>query len=292
MIVIGRARRDLDQSKDALGLAQETLEMSRKAGNNLVSIQAYELMGTLQLDLERYPDALESFRQALGLSRDAPQFLGYELTHCADATWRLGNYEEADNLLKEAQGQKVFRVNEVDRIEAQMLLSQERFESASRAAQLLLDRKPPPDDDTIFEAELVQCRAKLALNAKASAQRSCDDALRIARKESDSQMLAKVNLALADFRLRFGDLKELSLLAEAARSYFASTGKRESEWQSSLRLMRISGKLGNSADAGEKRKNILDILSEVQHNWGTPAYKGYIDRPDIRDLMSELKAPR
>jgi hypothetical protein len=79
------------------------------------------------------------------------------------------------------------------------------------------------------------------------------------------------------------------LAAESAHDYFASSGRRESEYLSLLSLAKIHQSLDDVENSKKFAHEGLDILAEFNHNWVPQYYKTYLGRPDVREVSAELE---
>ena len=291
LILIVRAKRDKGELREALASALDSLAAAKKAGAPNVLMVAEETVGSLLLTLERYPEALDHFRDALALSRKLGQMVEYQALHCADVLWRLGRYYEAEQLMNEAIQFAKRRPNimiAADRISANMSLSKNQFDRAVAVVRHALDGKSSPTGSAMAEFKLILGTSELRLGPKRMAQQDCEDARRLASEARDPDLVGRATLALAAVSSSAGSIREASALAESANEFFRSSGRKESEWQSLLVLSRIHRHSGDSSGASQFASKAMDILREFEHNWGTPVYKLYRERPDVHEALQEL----
>jgi tetratricopeptide (TPR) repeat protein/class 3 adenylate cyclase len=80
LILLIRAKRDRAEFGDALKLSQQGLEVEKKSGSPPVMIQLEEAVGSVDLELERFQDALGHFEMAATLARqNRNRLLNYEV---------------------------------------------------------------------------------------------------------------------------------------------------------------------------------------------------------------------
>jgi hypothetical protein len=101
-------------------------------------------------------------------------------------------------------------------------------------------------------------------------------------------MSAEAGLCAARSYLAAGSPREATPLAETARQFFSGSQQKESEWRSLLYLAEASGDSGDAVSAAKYAKKALDILSDLENNWGNRAYQLYVGRPDIQLARQEL----
>jgi tetratricopeptide (TPR) repeat protein len=162
LILLIRAKRDRAEFAEALKLSEQGLDLEKKSGSPPVMIQMEEAVGTVDLFLERYQDALGHFKVAAAIARqNASRLADYEVAHSADALWRLGRYDEAEqnlnSLAADSQSDSYLATN-IDLGFAAMRLSQGRYKEVILANQRVQTLDPdavPPDVDlSIALAEL------------------------------------------------------------------------------------------------------------------------------------------
>ncbi len=67
-----------------------------------------ELVGTVYLEMEQYPNALERFQNARS-EAEGTDAKAYQALHCADTLWRLGRYSESDEMLQSVPATETFK---------------------------------------------------------------------------------------------------------------------------------------------------------------------------------------
>jgi tetratricopeptide (TPR) repeat protein len=289
--VLVQAQRDSDDLQAAQRSGEQLLALAGKLNEPVTSMHAEEAVGSVLLILERYPEALDHFQKALTFSHQAKQpELGY-LLECADASWRLGDYEEAKRFL--AALPPVSRANSgtsyVDEIMSAMLLSRKRYaEAKGIAVRALAD--PKCQDPGFFYRLSAQIEA--ASGSPAKAQERATKALTQAKSESDNYALAASNLALANAYLAGGAAAKGLPFAQSAHDYFAASGRRESEYLSLLSLAKICRLTNDVASSKTFAQKGLDIFSEFNHNWVPQRYESYLKRQDVHGVLAELELIR
>jgi serine/threonine protein kinase len=291
LILLIRAKRDRAEFPEALKLSQQGLELERKSGSPPVMIQLEEAVGTVELFLEKYQDALDHFEMAEAIARqNASRLLDYEVAHAADALWRLGRYEEAErnlsSLAANSQTDSYLATNIALGIGA-MRLSQGRYQEAIRANERVQTLDPdavPPDVD------ISTALAKMSLGSIKDALRLASRARLNAQRTSDKLLLAQARAANARIYLRMASPERAKDLAESAQATFEEVGQWDSEWQNLTLLSKISSALGDSQSSKAYAFRALDIISVFHHNCDAAAYKFYIARPDVNIAVRYLIA--
>jgi serine/threonine protein kinase len=276
----------------ALQSSLKLLDVSKRIGSPSRIELAEETLGGVLLELERFPEALAHFQEAVRLSRITGQNIAYELSHCADVLWRLGRDREADEALSSIPDEARTTsdiVTGIDKIRASMLLTQLRFAEARaigrHARQIHTDLSSSDRADfgyIIFTAELGTGNIREA--------RSESQALALlAQRQKRAALVARSNylMALLDLRTNapFRALQE----AEAAQAYFADKQENESSWMAQAIIAKAEQETGNHAGAVLSAKKALDTLQDLQQNWDSPSVQSYKSRLDIQATVRQLQ---
>ncbi len=288
LTLIVRSRRDEAEFKEALRLALDLLETTRRSNTRPLIFQAQQTVGAVLLSLQRYPEALSYFQAALAGVRLAMQDVTYYLVPCAETLGRLGRYREAlDTLASIPAGRRPLVAAPVDIILTQMALSRLKFKDALAIARRGLTAKSPASV-TVRELLILRGLAQTGLGAVQQAHEDCQAGLAAAQTAGDRERSAEANLCLAAAYLAAGTPQQAKAPAEAARQFFSSSDLKESEMRSLLYLAEACDRSGDSGCATKFASEGLDILSTFAHNWGIPAYQEYVSGPDIQKIRVEF----
>jgi tetratricopeptide (TPR) repeat protein len=286
---IVRAQRDQGDNQAALVSGQELLASAIKLDKPASILRAEEALGSVLLDLERYPEALDHFQKALSVSRGLNANVEYFLLHYADTVWRLGDYKDAERTLDSVPASSKTRSDiaiKVAEIKSGILVSQMRYAAAKKIVEGPLADKSNIDPGYF---EHLMCEIETASGSPALAQEWCRKAIAQAQQESDPVGAAAAQLALANAYLSAGDPVQALPVAQSAEAFFAKSGQEESEYLSLLSIAKISRALKDAASSKQSAQKGLDILSSFEHNWSPQQYKGYSSRPDVRESAGALR---
>jgi hypothetical protein len=283
LILLIRAKRDRAEFPEALKLSRQGLELEKKSGSPPVMIQMEEAVGTVDLALEKFQDALGHFEMAETIARQnaSRRLLDYEIVQASDALWRLGRYDEAerdlDSLAADSKTDSYLE-SSVDAVLAAMRLSQGRYQEAIRANGRVRVLDP---DGVPPEVDISNALAELSLGSKKDALSLASRALLNAQRTSDKILLAEARAATALVYLQTASPQRAKELAESAQASFAELGRWESEWRNLALLSQISSALRDSNSSKAYALKALDIISIFQHNCDSTVYKFYVARPDV-----------
>jgi hypothetical protein len=111
-----------------------------------------------------------------------------------------------------------------------------------------------------------------------------------AQKEGDEEAATNIKLIQAEIYRKAFSPQSAEPLVDSARRYYASFGKKESEWLSLLEQARVYRSLGKTQECQASAERALAILLELEHTWPSPDYRSYITRPDNKSAQKELIA--
>jgi tetratricopeptide (TPR) repeat protein len=277
--------------KTAYQHAQDSLRIARTTNSRLAIEGAEETIGSVALDLEDYPDALNHFEHALALGRLLHVNEAYTALDCADVQWRLGRYQDAEETLASISAQAIHREDITSGIasrRAQMLLSQRKFREALSIARAAIKVYSDLPAWKLIDFEKVAVLAEANLGQTNQAWHDADSMSALASTDGDQSLIAQAALVEAELFMKFKMPDKAIPAAEAASQYFSTKGKRESEWLSHSLLAAAAHVSGNSELCSKQTKQANDILKELEHTWGTEVFHDYAARPDHRLAISDL----
>lgn len=273
----------------ALQPGKDLLELARKSAIPVDVESAHETLGGVLLGMQRYPEALAHFQEALGLSKATHENEAYQLLHCAEALWHLGRYSEAEAMLSFIPVKKRKQPDialAVDRMSAEMLLSQRHFSQALRLASEAAKAYPSAAPLERFQLKRVEVLADAELGRDKDAQRNVNELVRLAQSESNEELFAQANLVQAVVYLRSHMPERAETFSELAERYFNQAGEVESQWLS-LAYLALASK-GDPPSYAERATEALDTLSSIEHTWKPEDYRQYCSRPDVQATLQAL----
>lgn len=289
--LIIRGERGKGDTTEALRSANESLQLARKWNDPATIEITEESVGNILLDLERFPDALSHYEEALKASRLINGNVAYQETHCADTLWRLGRYSEAEEMLASLPTQTATRsdiASSSELIRAQMRLSERRFRDALDLSRDALTRFHNIPLGQIADLRQVEIMSEVELGRTKEAQKDALQFAALGREQSDEALIAESNMTMAVVDLHARLLDQSLMMAEVANEYFSSKGQRESEWLCSFYAAEAYKGLGNVTNSSIDAKKALDILRELEQTWSPPTYRQYVARPDYQVIFREL----
>lgn len=289
--LIIRGKEGKGDTDSALQSATELLELARKWDNPASIEIAEESVGRILLGLEKYPEALTHFEEALKSGRLIDENVAYQELHCADTLWRLGRYSEAEDMLSTIPPEDRKRIDIASGLNitrAQMRLSQRRFVEALRISRHALNSFAELPITKVAGFESVESLAEAELGQTKQAQRDAQQVLALAQKQSDEELIAEASMALAVVSLQSHLPDQALPMAEAAYQYFSNKGDKESEWLSLLCIAEAYKAVGDVTSSTTNAKKALDIMGEFKHAWNPPAFDQYSTRPDHQLAVREL----
>lgn len=280
-VLLIRAKRDKGQYQEALESGNAFLALATKSGIRPVMMQAEEVMGTILLEKEQYPDALIHFQNALSLADPASRV--YEALNSAEALWRLGLYSESDEMLNFAPANWRIAVALGETREASLLSRGKNREAYSLGGQLFT-QYPKMGSEDQQQIALYRTVAEAHLGMKQQTLKDLTAVESYQQKESSAEDWT-ADMAIAEAGLAVGLARQAYEEATRAATHFASTGQQDSE----LRSVCLAAQAAKTLKDPEAYKMLsaksVDILSRIQHTWTVQMSRTYVSRPDIQTLM-------
>ncbi len=294
-ILIIRAEKAKGDYAQARKDAGELLDLAKKTNARASMEIAEEAIGIANLSLQDYPAALTHFQQALQIGRDLHSAEEYQEMHCADTLWKLGRYQDAEEMLSLVSQEDRLR-NDIGAgvadIQAAMALSQQKHMVALAISRKALHDFPQLDASTRTDFQEAEALAEARLSQLKLAQEDADLALASARTAKDEEMIAQAEIVEAEVLLRSHSPTKAQVFAQSANTYFSAKDEKESQWQSLLfqaEAMKDSGDVAASVIAAKKG---LEVLAIMERNWNIDSYKQYSARPDRQAEIHQLSLIR
>jgi tetratricopeptide (TPR) repeat protein len=280
--LIIRTQRDKGQYQQALEAGDAFLAMTTRSGVRPLILQAEEVVGTVLLQMEHYPDALAHFEKAESLA-DTPVDKAYQSVHLADVLWRLGRYENSDAALQ-IEPANQFQAAKIGEIRTLSLLSRGRYKQALAVIEDLTSRYPTVVASSQKEFELDRAIAESHLGMKKEALADLNGLERPSRSGDRNEDAAN-EIGIAEASLNAGLAQQARDAASKAATYYASMGQLDSELRSVCIAAAASKALNNSPEFSSYSRKGVDILSQIKQTWSSQEYQTYLSRPDIRILI-------
>jgi tetratricopeptide (TPR) repeat protein len=294
---IGRARRRRGEYAEAQSAFEQKLQLARDAGDQRQIAFALGELATLLYEQERYTEALSRYDESYAIykSLGLRVNLAYGLLSRGNLLWRLGRYDEARAALDQTfelanrpEGKIKPVLVEITLREAQLALSQRRFQEASAKARQSLDSSGGQYDATAIEAKFTLGLAQVFSGSTAEGKKLCEEAAGQAMRAGDTTLQSKALLALAEADLESRDAVSARKGALEAQARFARAAQLESEWRAWLIAALASRRQNDENAAHDELKRAAELLSQLEQKWGTEAFNSYAARPDIQALRTQL----
>ena len=283
-LLIIRTKRDKGQYKEALESANAFLTLSSKSGIVPLMMLAEEVIGTVLVAMERYPDALSHFEKAKSLA-DNPTTKMYQEVNSADALWRLGRYSDSDALLQGTPPNDVLGAT-MSEIRTESLLSRAQYKEALSYVETTVARYPKMSSagrqEIAWDRAIAQSHLKMANQALAATEE-------LKRQQPDNPaQAAQRQMEIAEIDLNAGLAQQAHDEAAKAAAYFAGTGQLDSELRSVCLVDAASETLRDSTEPDLNSKKTVDIVAQIQQTWSPQFSQTYLSRPDIRRCLQRF----
>lgn len=281
---IGRGRRRKGDYAAAQQAFNQKLELATQLKSPQAIAESYADLGSLALEQERLPEALEKYDKAIQLYGSSNDYLvAFCNTNRAQILMGLGRSDEAGHLLDELLKSKAkdALLPDIHLTQAELNLSQQKWQQAiSFATEAFKDGGA--QSSIAIQAQYVLALAKAGLAARADAQKLCDDSMKAASDTGDFALHSRALVACAEVSLKANDLENATRLASQAQERFARGGQLASEWWAWLITSQASKILGDNNKAQEQLRNAESTRSKLEQQWGSDTFKQYATRPDIQ----------
>ncbi len=290
LILVARAQRQKGDYAAALQSFDRQLEIGRKRGDFTQIALAQQGSGIV-LQLEgRLPEALARFREACEADRKSGDQVStaYDLLSLSEATWRLGRYAEARQLLEKGSfGASRAVLAVADQTRAAMALSQRQFSVAIEISGRLLSQTGL-SADAVAAAKAILGRAQISTGARRDGLASTTEAAELASKSGSASLVAETDLAHAEALLAAGEARKALEAALAAEQWFARAGNQDFGWRCWLAASRAEAALHDAPKSREDAQKALELLAGLGQKWDPDGYKTYLSRPDVQFDRSQL----
>lgn len=244
---------------------------------------------------EKWPAALEHYdnSQKIYESLNNKFRIAFCKANRGNILWRLGHYEQAQQLLNEvaataaeSKGSFLQLLPFVKMVNAEIRLSERNFPNAAALSTQAIT-EAGQDTDVVIESKFVFGLAKAFSGGQAEAQKFCDEALTAASTAGEVGLHARALLAASEAALARNDGQNAISLATQAQERFARGEQLESEWRAWVVIARANTLLGNKDQSTEQLRKASDVLTRLEQQWGSDAFKRFTSRPDIQVYMQK-----
>ena len=286
-LLLIRTQRDKGQYQQALQSGNEFLALATSSGLHAQRRQAEELIGTVFLKMEQYPDALAHFQNAAALA-DTATSKAFEAYWAAVPLWKLGRYAESEAMLQ------IGPVNDMlatwaGEFRTAALLSRMRYREALALARQMPEKYPKmqPNDQQEFESYRAIAESHLGMTKQALSD--LDD---LERHEKTAKFgeEAERNLVIAEVNLFSRRPRQAHDAAVKAAAHYTSTGQLDSALRSVCLAAAASKLLKDEPAYSTFSAKAVDIISQIRHTWSPQVSQTYLSRPDLQLLMRGVPA--
>jgi serine/threonine protein kinase/Tfp pilus assembly protein PilF len=296
--VLGRAHQDKGEDDLALRLFQEQLKLSQESGDQSGLGDSHMNLALLRgLNQEIYPEAIAhlSEKYKIDEARGAKTGMGYDLMNRGAFQWQLGRYPEARADLESAfeianrpEANYKAVLAWVHLTNAQMALSERRFDEAKKKGQLALALSLARFPDVTLRVKSALGRAEALSGAPEVGRKLCEEALGMAKKSNSPSLISNALLALAEVMLLGKDERGALENSLEAQRLFARSDQLDSGWRALLIAARAEELSGNKSAARNYALQSDRLCAGLEQKWGKDAYDGYLRRADIQNYRSQL----
>jgi serine/threonine protein kinase len=241
--------------------------------------------GLALVEAEKFPLALRHLEQSYSLYRtlDNPYYTAFTLLGLADTLSQLGRFSEAMEKVTKVEESLVTSPPIRTLLAPRATLTNARIALINRnfteAIKLSYAEK---EGSSKFDALKIMGLAQANSNpVNLEALKSCNKALDHAIATNDAAKINDAKLILGETLLRTGNPLKALEVAIPTKDYFLSVGRLESAWRAWILAAQASHQTGDTAGARHQASEGLNVLRQIENDWGQIDFKTYIARPDI-----------
>jgi len=298
--ILGRAEDGAGNYEISRQMFEQLLQQATQAADSQAAGWAQEGLGSVFLNVQNFPEALQHFEEGYRLSKslNAKVALGYIAVDRASVLWQLGDYDKALADLREAleiaqppghepYEELVAYVHLTNsRLELSRLDLKKAISEGEKALELSNER---------YKAIAVRAGFTLGLAEALSGQvqagmKHCEDAVNLARSQSNPAHLSSSLLALAETELISGDAAAALSHALEGQQRFGAAKQNEEQWRALAIAGLAAEKSGDKTKAREFASRAASLLSGLEQQWGHDNYDRYCARSGIKVLQAKLNA--
>ena len=281
----------------ALQAANQKIELAKKDGSQPEIANALSELAAVLMEREDLVAAEKQYEDAFSIYngiKDNELRLTFNKANRGNVLWRLGHYKQAEPLLNEVwktmsekKGNYIQLVPTVQLYRAQIRLSQQNAGEAMSLSKEAIAEAGTKVPEVAIEARSVLGLAKAMSGRAREGLKDCDEAITLAAAKGDFLLQSRALLYKAETALLANDATTALNLATEAQARFAIGQQYESEWRAWLIASRASELLGDKSKAQEQLRNAMEARSKLEKQWGSDAFRQYIQRPDIQAFYKE-----
>lgn len=285
-----RALRRMGRFEDALRAAEVQLQSAGPETDRSQVADLREVIASTLSVLERYPEALTTYRtvEQVARSLDDKIGIGFALTGAARLSMKLGDFDTARAQLKEAAGiagtptmglKALLAV--IASLEAELELERGRNREAAAKARNELQLSEGRHERVAIDSGLILAQALARSGSGQAAVQVARSTSAKAERYGEPYLRWRSSAVLAESLLAAGDAAGArDEAAHAAGSFFAG-GQLESRWRTQAILAEALRRLGERERAAEAERQAKDLLERMRSEWPAGAFERYLARPDL-----------
>lgn len=264
--------------------AQDFSNLAQNSGSPYLRLEAEHALGNAYELLERYPDALQHFGNALASAGSATG-RAYEVIAMSGILVKLGRIAEAQARLGSLQFDPTYLLD-VEGVRIEALLTQAQYGQAYSLSKRVLHDNPdmPQDQRREFRNALAVAAAHLGKNDEAlssfqdvpagSGQNEADHPNSALQRLEIELLVGESGLVLSSVDDLLRGLESQSLLDSAMRANLIAAA--------------ASGAAGLKPEQASFTQKAIDNVTKLKHTWGQSPTLSYLGRPDLHALILEL----
>lgn len=299
LLIQARANRQKGNYEDAQKTYERVIPLSVRLGDKLNEALAHSEFGQLLAEQSRFTEALEQFnkRYEITKSLDQKDRLVYALIYRAEMLYQLGRSQDASLDIAEAKRHAASPDNSNKSLMAEILLLESRLAlsllETKRAITTINQVKiysAAEQEDILLKARAINCLAQALSGTLRNGNKQCHEIVSSAQTVKKAGVLPEIQLLLSQIEHATGNWQKCAESASEAQKHFANLQQSEPEWRACLLAAIANRNLANQSEAVRWAAQANKALSALKEKLGDGAFADYEQRPDIRQLVIQLKS--
>jgi serine/threonine protein kinase/Flp pilus assembly protein TadD len=299
LTILGHIYDQTGQYDAAAESFNEQLRMAKQSGNRLQEALAHQGLGLVYQHQENFTAAkehseksLEQFK-ALGVQQN----IGHSLIQRGSVLWQLGYIKDAREALTSGLALKAQVSGEfgefnalLSMLAAGIELSEQRFDLAKADSRRAIAAARDEYKEIAIQSRYTLALTQSRSGAPLSGETLCREAVEMAERLGDPQLLAQALIAQAETQLRAGETQKGLAAALRVEEICSRLKQYETAWRAALLAAWASRQQGDEAAARRYAAQADSFFEEFGQRLSADDFSAYTSRPDVQSFRRQYQS--